>query len=988
MNPDDSLLKTAIPDSKLGAFGYSLTTPHVKSADPEDYYQSRLLLSLILLLGGVNAAYLLEFLIFSPVSNPLLAIYGLSLLAKLLAYRLTKNGGYHQAVRGLIGVYILIVFGTIAFGLANLRYFTILYLIFPMLLTSFFLSRRATLGMVGIVILVVSSMDFFLTGTAPIYYFQAVTVVASISVMLVLNAHFQEKIHTTQKLRITHSEKYYRTIIETALEGIRIIDAVGVITFVNASFAAMLGYTQEEMIGQNFKKFIVPDQWEKADSSLAERRQGISAANINIVLRHRLGNPVWVQATSQPMYDDAGQFTGVLSFFSDVTQQHFMENAVRENEMRYGTMVSALAEGVVILDDTGKVVACNASAERILRRPAGSAIGQPLLDSAWMTVRKDGTDFPHAEHPFSVTLRTGEPQRHVVMGIRRPDSSYIWLSMNTQRMEYDPEMPPQVMVSFADITTITDMQERLYQRNKELMTVQAIAAALTKTLDPDEVLEMVVTRATGLVQTHGCVLYDLGGNEVRAIAAHGMSDWVATELANPPDHPFHAFLAQVEESYQTRVGQSLYYAQQKYLAEYGILSFLVVPVIYQGDRLGVAMLVDQRPDHRYSQWDVSLIEMLMHHAASAIHNARLFHKLVESEERYRLLVELSQEAIIVGVRRKIVYANPSALAMLGVPTLEAVQQYSMLDFVHPEDLERVMGFTQQLYFQRQLVPLQEFKLQRLDKSSFYAETAAIPIVYQGQQAVLTVTRDITERKNAERIRLDSSLQTERIRLLHAFISDISHDLKTPLAVMKLKTYLVEKTPDPTKRQSHIQDMIQQIDRLENLITSLITMSKLDATPNFVMKTSSLNRLVKAVVESVHSLAEEQQHEFQLVLEETLPDIWADEEELQRALGNIIQNAVRYTPPGGKIIVRTKANPQGTICEVQDTGIGIPLEAQSHIFDRFYRVESARTSHTGGAGLGLAIAKAIIAQHGGQIELESQEGQGSCFRVILPINSTA
>lgn len=252
--------------------------------------------------------------------------------------------------------------------------------------------------------------------------------------------------------------------------------------------------------------------------------------------------------------------------------------------------------------------------------------------------------------------------------------------------------------------------------------------------------------------------------------------------------------------------------------------------------------------------------------------------------------------------------------------------------------------------------------------------------------LLGISRNITERKKAEKQALELAVQKENMQLLADFIRDASHDLKTPLTVIQSSLYLLQRSPDPERRQQHAANIEQQVTRLAQLIDDQLMTVKLDSSAEFSFESVDLNRVVREVTTSLSRLAEN--HKLALIEElgTAMPRIQADEEKLMRALRNLVENAIAYTAAGGTVTVRTFAEEQHVVFEVRDTGIGISEGDLPHIFERFFRVDKARSTQTGGSGLGLPIARKIIEAHGGHIEVESVVGVGSTFRVCLDLRS--
>jgi len=243
--------------------------------------------------------------------------------------------------------------------------------------------------------------------------------------------------------------------------------------------------------------------------------------------------------------------------------------------------------------------------------------------------------------------------------------------------------------------------------------------------------------------------------------------------------------------------------------------------------------------------------------------------------------------------------------------------------------------------------------------------------------------DLTQQRQLEAERLEAALDKERAKVLTEFISNLSHDLKTPLSIIESSLYLLERIDDPTRQKAKIENIRDQTLLLEKLIQSVLTMSRLDEGHELTFSPLDLNQVMTELERSMRPAAERKTQILMLDLQPDLPPILASESELYRVIVNLIENALNYTPESGTITLRTYLQGETAIAEVQDTGMGIDPEILSHIFDRFFRAKTARFSARG-TGLGLAIVKRIMELHGGKAEVESTVGVGSTFRISLPL----
>jgi len=235
-------------------------------------------------------------------------------------------------------------------------------------------------------------------------------------------------------------------------------------------------------------------------------------------------------------------------------------------------------------------------------------------------------------------------------------------------------------------------------------------------------------------------------------------------------------------------------------------------------------------------------------------------------------------------------------------------------------------------------------------------------------------------------RLRDSVQTSR-----RFLADASHELRTPLTVIKgeLEEILAaEKTPGADAGSDNLHERIgsvlEEVARLEHLVSGLLTLSRLDAgDAQREWLEVDLGELAASTLEQMRLLAEDRG----IVLQATvLPSVSVrgDRGRLKQVIVNLLDNAIKFTPPGGSVSLRTDEADGYALLEVRDNGIGIPAAALSHLFDRFYRVDEARSREDGGAGLGLSIVRSICSAHRGEIEVESAPGKGSVFRLKFPL----
>ncbi len=255
----------------------------------------------------------------------------------------------------------------------------------------------------------------------------------------------------------------------------------------------------------------------------------------------------------------------------------------------------------------------------------------------------------------------------------------------------------------------------------------------------------------------------------------------------------------------------------------------------------------------------------------------------------------------------------------------------------------------------------------------FAVTAA-PVASTAARGVVLVMHDVTEIRRLERVRRD-------------FVANVSHELRTPLTTIQgfAETLLGGALDDPKARRKFLEIIRDHAARLGRITDDLLRLSAIEGgSMTFRMEPVSLPQLIEHCIEAVSLRAKAQGLEIERSTPEALPQVRGDMLRLEEVLKNLLENAIQYTPAPGSIRVSAKAEGERAVLCVADTGIGIPSTDQQRIFERFYRVDVARSREAGGTGLGLSIAKHIVEAHQGRLWVESELGKGSRFYVSLPV----
>jgi len=313
----------------------------------------------------------------------------------------------------------------------------------------------------------------------------------------------------------------------------------------------------------------------------------------------------------------------------------------------------------------------------------------------------------------------------------------------------------------------------------------------------------------------------------------------------------------------------------------------------------------------------------------------------------------------------VLFCNEASRHLLGFGDAQVIGQ-SLWPFVRQPTLQQFVTRA----FQDGTAPSQELSL--FVPEERIAQVSVVVSSSFGRAVV--VLRDVTELRRLERVRQD-------------FIANVSHELRTPLTSIKgfIETLLNGVIDDPAHNRQFLRLVEEDVNRLARLTEDLLELSKIESLGK--PKTLQPVDVVQTIRDVVASLAPQIKARRLMVTTEhfgPLPKVAGDPDQLRQVFWNLLDNAVKYNIEGGRVTVRVRYHKTFLYTEVGDSGIGIPPADLPRIFERFYRVDKARSRALGGTGLGLSIVKHIVEAHNGQVSVESEAGGGSTFRMSLPV----
>jgi two-component system phosphate regulon sensor histidine kinase PhoR len=346
-------------------------------------------------------------------------------------------------------------------------------------------------------------------------------------------------------------------------------------------------------------------------------------------------------------------------------------------------------------------------------------------------------------------------------------------------------------------------------------------------------------------------------------------------------------------------------------------------------------------------------------------------RLEEEKVKTSAILNYMTEGVIgVDADLRIVVINPGAESILHLPS-HGAKGKTLLEVTHQTQSEDLMARA----LETQSHHTAEIELAYPEPMTLHMDAIGLP-EKTGEMAGILVFYDITALRRLENMRKE-------------FVANVSHELRTPLTSVNgfIETLLGGALKDAERSESFLKMMREDTQRLTRLIDDLLNLSQIESHElPLERKPLSLKEEVRKAATVLQPRLDEKKLRLEIEIPDAFPPVLADGDKLKQVLLNLLDNAVKFNRPGGRVIIRAQQTGRHAEIRIQDTGIGIPPEAAERIFERFYRVDKARASETGGTGLGLSIVKHIVEAHGGKVRCDSLLGKGSTFFITLPLAS--
>jgi len=747
--------------------------------------------------------------------------------------------------------------------------------------------------------------------------------------------------------KLIESEKKYRDLANLLPQVICETDAQGNLTFVNQNAYNVFGYTQDDFDrGLNALQMIIPKDRERTWRNIKKILNGEEIDDVEYMALRKDGSVFPIIAYATPIIQ-VNKSVGLRIVLIDASDLKKIEEKLKESEKKYRYLIENSLEGVWVIDSNANTILINPSMAKMLGYTIEEMIGKSLflfmneeeieITKRNLERRKKGIS---EERDFALTHKNG---KKVYLRIRASpifdvegnyEGTFAFLNNITQRK-----------------LTEQNLIESEEKSRKQNIFLNNILESLTHPFYVVNVKDYTIALANSTASFEGLerekYCYSLTHNNNK-----------------PCEAPCICPLNEVKKTKRTCVVKHIHYDREGNEKTYEIYGY---PILDESGNV------------------VQMIEYTL----NISDRKKAEQKLIESEEKFRTIAERTLMGILIIQDNQIKYVNDALLNMFEYSQNEIAdwERDDLTKLIHSEDLLFFREYREHLRRgDKSFKPYYSYRVLTKSGKMKWIDQFSKEILYRGRSAELITIMDITEKKEVEHelIKLNN-MKSELLRRT-------SHELRTPLVSIKgFSDLLLELHRD--KLDDYVIKTINQIrggcSRLEALVNDILKTAELESgTVQLEKSKGDLSLLIKLCVSELEGLSELRNHTINLDIPDKLICTF-EKEQIYNVITNILSNAIMFTPPSGKIEVKSEINNDFIIISIKDNGIGFTEEERSLIFKQFGKIERYGQGYdviSEGSGLGLYISKKIVELHGGEIWFESEgRNKGSTFIVSLPMD---
>ena len=758
---------------------------------------------------------------------------------------------------------------------------------------------------------------------------------------------------------LKESETRYRTLVTASAQVVWHATATGEVQFGNSLWQDLTGQTDEELAGMGWLDALLPDSREQTTCLWQHAVETRDFYKDEQHVRMRDGSYRIFQVRGAPVLEEDGQVREWVGTHTDITERKRVEEALRASETTLRELVEILPAAVYVCDSSGLIESYNRKAVELWGRAPKHLDSAERFCGSYRIYKPDGTFLPHSECPMAQVLRTGIVVSNAEIIVEREDGS-----RRTAMVNIIPRLDAQGIMTGA-INCLTDITER------KLLD--------ERVRNSEKYFRALVANASELI-----TIFDAAGE---------------ITYESPAIERILGYLP------EERIGKSIF--ELIHPDDLGEARRLFAKGLQHP---GTAYLREYRARHRNGSWrfleiagvnmlDDPVIAGVIINASDITERKQSEEKLRESEAWLRSVFNASRDGILAEDCGIIVYVNQSLTKMLGYDAPEELMGRHISELLSPDDAERMTEYTIARLRGEKPPAVYEFKSKRKDGSFLECEAAVSMVTIGEKKYVITATRDITNRKLAEKALLESEerlRQSQKMEAIGTLTGGVAHDFNNLLTAILGNTQLVLKklSPDDPFHPRLLE--VENAGRRAAVLTrQLLAFSRRQILER---RTINLNDTIGEITKLVQRIIGEDV-EVRVKYDPNLSAVFADPAQIEQVIMNLAVNARDAMPQGGQLTIETSNVeldesyhaqypyvPPGSYVEIRvsDNGGGMDAETQKRIFEPFFTTKQVGE----GTGLGLAMVYGIIKQHDGHINVYSELGHGTLIKIFLPVDKNA
>jgi len=771
------------------------------------------------------------------------------------------------------------------------------------------------------------------------------------------------------------SEERYRAVAEMAIAGIAIVDSEEYLTFVNAAYANMLGYSQDELVGMNLSELTDPEEFTFLRKNTEDRKKGLSG-HYETRLRRRDGRIIDVLVSASPLTSKDGSYIETMAVVMDITERKRAEEAVKESEERFRNVFESAPIGMVLTDLDGKPIMVNRSFLDMLGYSQDEFLTNKITD---IIHREDQTEIRQMINRW-IQGDVENENPHMEERYLHSDGHVVWGETSVALLRDALGKPLHMIVEVQDVTE----QKRV---GEEIRRLKEFNEGIVQNMSEG----IIVQDDKGIITFVNPATERLLGYPPKALIGQGWDKIIA------PDK--HAIIEEAEGLW--REGKTSRYEVELLSKEGRRIPVLVSGrSMFEGERCeGIMAVFTDITEFKQAERE---IEKRQKYLESVLYNA-------------------SDAIVTLDPKNLIQEWNPGAQSVFGYKREEVLGKKIDEVITNQNTVEEAKSLTEYMEKRNKLPPRETVRV-RNDGKPVNVIVAASPIIINDEeQGVVAVYTDITEQKQseaelkrakevAEDMNNELKMAIERANILAVeaeianatkseFLANMSHEIRTPLNGIIGMTELALDTDLTTVQQEYLDAVKSSAELLLTVINDILDFSKIEAgkleieTIDFSLRDTVDDSIQTLGFRAVEKGLELVSH----VLPEVPDNLIGDPRRLSQVMINLLSNAIKFTEKGEVVLqagIETQTDNHIVLhVTVSDTGIGIPSDKQETIFKAFTQADGSTTRKYGGTGLGLAISQKLVRMLGGNIWVESpwerdgdrEGGPGSVFHFTVRLN---